>query len=407
VSSPDLTRTTTPPGASPYIDVIRADLLFADPVYQRDLDRKRVTEMVTEFDQRLLGVLEWSARADGRFAILDGQHRWAVVCQAHPYGSNAHLACQIHTGLTIEQEAHLYYELDTKRKNLSWWERWRARRGKRDPGVLAIEEVLARHKLQVHPSAIDGNLRATKAIETIVTQLGDLRMLDNVLVVLTSAYGRAFDAFDGALMQGVALVLGNYDLAELDLDRLVTQLTDIPPRQLRARAASMREAHRGTLSRLCAAVIVERYNSARGGGRLEDFLARVPSTTKAGITYNRDKRQRAEIRRWAQRNGYDLTGQRSIPPSVRRAYQEAQVAASAKAPDPIAGAIQDTGDATGSVGDSAAAADNYRVGLVDEIDEHTREQIMHAYADGATAASVKTTFNISYATARALRDDVA
>jgi hypothetical protein len=86
--------------------------------------------------------------------------------------------------------------------------------------VLAIEEVLAQHRLQVHPSAIDGNLRATKAIETIVTQLGDLQMLDNVLVVLTSAYGRAFDAYDGALMQGVALVLGHYDLAELDLDRL-------------------------------------------------------------------------------------------------------------------------------------------------------------------------------------------
>jgi hypothetical protein len=264
VSSHDRTRTTTPPGAFPYIDVIRADLLFADPVYQRDLDPKRVTKMIHDFDQRLVGVLEVSARADGRFAILDGQHRWAAICQAHPYGTNAHLACQIHTGLTVEEEAHLYYELDTKRKNLSWWERWRARRGTGDPAVLAIEEVLTRHNLQVHPSAIDGNLRATKAIETIVTQLGELQMLDNVLVVLTSAYGRAFDAFDGALMQGVALVLGNYDLDELDLDRLVTQLTDIPPRQLRARAASMREAHRGTLPRLCAAVIVERYNSARG-----------------------------------------------------------------------------------------------------------------------------------------------
>jgi hypothetical protein len=67
--------------------------------------------------------------------------------------------------------------------------------------VLAIEGVLNRHRLQVHPSAIDGNLRATKATETIITQLGDLQMLDNVLLVLTSAYGRAFDAFDGALMQ--------------------------------------------------------------------------------------------------------------------------------------------------------------------------------------------------------------
>jgi hypothetical protein len=276
--------------------------------------------------------------------------------------------------------------------------------------VLAIEEVLARHRLQVHPSAIDGNLRATKAIETIVTQLGDLQMLDNVLVVLTSAYGRAFDAYDGALMQGVALVLGHYDLAELDLDRLVTQLADVPPRQLRARAASMREAHRGTLPRLCAAVIVERYNSARGAGRLEEFFARVPSTSKAGIGYNRGKKQRAEIRRWAHRNGYDLTGQRAIPPIVRRAHEEAQVAASAKVPDPIAGPMQNPAERdadAGSVSDAAAAAGYYGEEPVDGIDERTREQILQAYAAGATTAQVKATFNISLKTARALRADAA
>jgi hypothetical protein len=407
VSSHDRSTTAIPAGTASYIDVILADLLFADPTYQRDLDPKRVTKMVSEFDQRLVGVLEVSARGNGRFAILDGQHRWAATCRAHPYRTNAHLACQIHTGLSVEEEARLYYELDTKRKNLSWWERWRARRGTGDPGVLAIEEVLNRHRLQVHPSAIDGNLRATKAIETIVTQLGDLQMLDNVLVVLTSAYGRAFDAYDGALMQGVALVLGHYDLAELDLDRLVVQLADVPPRQLRARAASMREAHRGTLPRLCAAVIVERYNSARGAGRLEEFFTRVPSTSKAGTTYNRGKRQRAEIRRWAQRNGHDLTGLRSIPPSVRRAYEEAQVAALATAPDPIAGGIEDTRDATGSVGDSAATSGYYGDELVDGIDERTRLQIVQAYAAGATVASVKTTFNISFEAARALRDDAA
>jgi hypothetical protein len=68
------TATAIPAGTAPYIDVILAELLFADPTYQRDLDPKRVTKMVAEFDQRLVGVLEVSARGNGRFAILDGQH---------------------------------------------------------------------------------------------------------------------------------------------------------------------------------------------------------------------------------------------------------------------------------------------------------------------------------------------
>lgn len=316
---------------SSYVIALRADKLFADQQnYQRDLEAPRVEKMVAEFDSQLVGVLKVSERDDGRYAILDGQHRWAAVCLAHPDAAAAHLVCEVHTGLSVEDEARLYYEIDLKRKKLSWIARWRARRGTGDPSVLAIEEVLARHGLKVDPSPHDGNIRAAKSLETIVDQLGDLQMLDNVLVVFTSAYGRAYDAYDGTIMHGVALVLANYDLDEIDLDRLVTQLADMTPRQLRARAKSMREIHRGTEPRLCAAVIVERYNS-RPGGRIEDFLVRVASGSKAGRDYNQPKKQRDAIRRWAARNGHDLTGKRSIPPSVRRAYEQAQVAAEATA----------------------------------------------------------------------------
>lgn len=147
---------------APYIDAVSVSLMFADPTYQRDLDDARVETMAAEFDQRLIGVLEVSAREDGRYAILDGQHRWATTCRAHPSAEDAHLVCQIHTGLSIEDEARVFYEIDARRKQLSWWDRWRARRGGGDPGVLAIDAVLARHGLQINPSVRDGNIRATK-----------------------------------------------------------------------------------------------------------------------------------------------------------------------------------------------------------------------------------------------------
>ena len=315
--------TTACATTDPYIAALRAGDLFADPAYQRDLDATRVERMSSELDRTLLGVLEVSARDDGRYAIIDGQHRWAVVRFAG--GDDAHLVCEVHTGLSIEDEARLFYEIDTHRKTLSWWDPWRARRGAGDPQVLAIDEVLRRHHLKVNPAPEDGNIRATKALETIVEDLGDLQMLDNVLIVLASAFGRSFDAFDGGIMQGVALVLGHYDADELDTDRLVVQLRDIPPRQLRARAVALREAHRGTVPRLCAAVIVERYNGGRGRN-VEPFFTRAPSVSKAGAAFNRSRKERAAIRRWAERNGYDITESRNIPPRVRRAYEEAQVA---------------------------------------------------------------------------------
>ena len=324
--------TAAAPVANPYIAALRAGDLFADPAYQRDLDSARVERMRGELDRTLLGVVEVSERADGRYAIIDGQHRWAVIQAAG--GSDAHLVCQVHTGLGIEDEARLFYEIDTRRKTLSWWDRWRARRGAGDPLVLGIDEVLRRRQLQVNPAPADGNVRATKALETIVNDLGDLCMLDQVVGVLSSAFGRSFDAFDGGIMQGVALVLDQYTADELDSERLVRQLRDIPPRQLRAKALALREAHRGTVPRLCAAVLVERYNAGRGRN-VEEFFTRAPSTSKGGAAHRRGKPDGDELRAWAERNGFGITASRTLPPRVRRAYEEAQVAAQALGTDPF------------------------------------------------------------------------
>jgi hypothetical protein len=319
-------------GTNPYIAALRAGDLFADPAYQRDLDISRVERMRRELDRTLLGVIEVSERAEGRYAIIDGQHRWAVIQAAG--GEDAHLVCQVHTGLGIEDEARLFYEIDTRRKTLSWWDRWRARRGAGDPQVLGIDQVLRRHRLQVNPAPADGNVRATKALQTIVTDLGDLGMLDQVLSVLSAAFGRSFDAFDGALLQGVALVLGHYPADELDTERLARQLRDIPPRQLRAKALALREAHRGTVPRLCAAVIVERYNAGRGRN-IEAFFTRAPSTGKGRAARQRGKPDGDEPREPTDRNGDDVIASRTVAPAVRRAREEAQVAAAASGTDPF------------------------------------------------------------------------
>lgn len=380
---------TTTPNAGAYIAALRVGDLFADPTYQRDLKTARVDAMAAALDPTLLGVLEVSARDDGRYAIIDGQHRWAAVGRAA--GDDAHLVCHVHSGLSVEDEARLFYEIDHARKNLSWWDRWKARRGAGDPHVLAIDEVLKRHQLQIDPAPQDGNIRATKSIQTIVDDLGDLQMLDQVLVVLTSAFGRSYDGLDGAIMQGVALVLGHYGADELDVDRLVVQLRDIPPRQIKARAVALREAHSGTVPRLCAAVIIERYNAGRGRS-VEPFFSRVPSVSKAGTAYNQERRQRAAIRRWAASNGYDIAQSRNIPPSVRRAYEQAQ----ASAPAPGETETAEAGDVVEAVTDGLPEGGGY-----------DRAGIERAYRNGHGIRWVMDAYGVDYPTAQAIHAETA
>ena len=65
-----------------YIDAVAVDELFVDHSYQRPLDTARARQLARTWDRRLAGVVEVSDRGAGqapRYAIIDGQHRWAAA----------------------------------------------------------------------------------------------------------------------------------------------------------------------------------------------------------------------------------------------------------------------------------------------------------------------------------------
>lgn len=312
---------TTP---APYIASIPAHKIFADHTYQRDLDGRVVDRMAGDFDVTLLGVLEVSQRGPDQFAVIDGQHRWAAASTVR---EDMPLVCQVHRGLTVEDEARVFYETDHRRRNLSWWDRWRARRATGEQRVLDIDAVLARHNLQVNPSPVAGNIRATTTLEKIVAESGT-ELLASTLTVLNLAYGAAFDAYKAELLHGCALVLVNYRLGdEVDVDRLVGQLEGIAPRQLVARAAALIDAVKGTAPRRVAMVIVQLYNQSKGP-KLESFSDRVAPSSKGGQT-GRDARERRAIVEWGQANGLRVDPFRRVPDDVVAAYRRAHPAPAA------------------------------------------------------------------------------
>ena len=303
----------------PYIAALPVDQLFADHTYQRELDEHRVQKMAANYRIALVGIVEVSQRAEDSYAILDGQHRWATVRDVHFLDPRTqHLACRVHTGLTIAEEAALYHQLNTTRRQLTGWDRWLARRGAGDPLVAQIEELAARHGYTVGMREAPGVLRAPKAAENVVT-LGAIALLDEVLGVVRAAYGDDQSGLDAAILYGLGHVLHAYTRDELDVARLVEVLAGIVPRQLTARAAAVREIHKGTNDRLTAHVIVDRYNASKGP-KLQPFLERVRPATKSKSTSA--ARRNLAIREWAERQGAPVTTPR-IPKATRQAYDAA------------------------------------------------------------------------------------
>lgn len=330
--TPAMTTTPTAPSGAragePYVTALPATALFADDAYQRDLDEARVGRMTRDYDPALVGIIEVSARRDPagdvtRYAILDGQHRWALVRNVADDSSAPHLVCRVHTGLTIDEEATLYHRLNTTRKQLTGWDRWKARRSAGDPVALAIEKAATDAGYTISYRLIRGTITATKACENVY-KIGGTPLLVEVLNTIRTAYRDDTDAVTAGIIHGLGHILSAYDRDELDHARLVEALAGIVPRQLNARAAAVREIHKGTTDKLTAHVIVDQYNQLRRAGQVTAFFDRVrPQTANKGTQRAADLEHAATVRAWARENGLIAPAATYVPKDVHTAYAAA------------------------------------------------------------------------------------
>jgi hypothetical protein len=245
-----------------YVTAVQVDEVFADPTYQRILDVPRARKIAAGWDRRLAGILEVSDRGEDarpRYAVIDGQHRWAAAgyLQTPPI-----LVANVHSGLTIAEEADLFDKLNRERRRITTWDHWHARKAGRDSAVLAIEAAVERVGLTVHMNPRDGNVRCTATLEKLAA-LGGVDLIDQTLRLIVDVWGRSLDAFDAPIVHGLGLVL-HYLADPLDHERLYHTLLDVLPRQLKTRALGLRDITTGSQPRLVAIATMELYNRRPG-----------------------------------------------------------------------------------------------------------------------------------------------
>lgn len=142
---------------------IQKNQLLVDHTYQRPLMSEKVTRvMASRWDPLLVHALWVSQRPDDRYYIIDGQQRHAAAMLRSEV---THLPCIVHRGLTLEEEARIFRDLNDKRSRVKAWDLHRASEAAGDPVALEISAWLASFGLHI---GSDGSPGAIRCVSTLM-----------------------------------------------------------------------------------------------------------------------------------------------------------------------------------------------------------------------------------------------
>lgn len=253
-------------GTSGEVRPIHTDRLTSGLPYQRPVNPKEVERLVREWDERLLDPITVSFR-DGRFYVVDGQHRISALRQMNG-GGGVMVNCRVYDGLSYEQEADLCYKLDKAKKRLSLSQSTNALvESGMDPEAMEILRLVEECGFtwalgRKHGKT--GEIVSTRALVNAYRLLGG-ETFTRMLCLLQETWQGGTASLTAAFLSGMALFLKTYE-TELNDHIFTLRLSQTDPEEISRRARADLSTNKNALR--FARVILEKYNGKCRGGKL-------------------------------------------------------------------------------------------------------------------------------------------
>jgi hypothetical protein len=242
--------------------------LFIDRTYQRELDESRAKKIADKLNPRILGEITVSDRGDGKFAIVDGQHRYHALCLLGHCKPGATVSCRVFTGMSLEEEAMTFAYLGgygNTRRALNAFSLWKARVSGKEPAAIDIVTIARKRGLSVTPAKANNSISAVRAIESIYNH-GNLAETLDTAKAWANGDKRNCDYFDGDVLKAISSFLREYDTVTPSV--LAKRLGEITPDRLAVKIRNMRKSHEFSGALAACVIIREQYNSGLKKNRL-------------------------------------------------------------------------------------------------------------------------------------------
>jgi hypothetical protein len=229
----------------PYrFEIVQLDRLRVDEGYQRPLTNFWET-VRDNFNPALVGTLVVSERKNGSLWIIDGQTRWSAMCEQgwESYtdeNGRVHngAPCLIYEGLNKAQEAQLFALLQTQRRGMRSYHRFRAQLVAKDKTAVGIAKVATNAGFDLGVEESRNTLQSIAALERAYKVSPD--HLADVLTIIRDVWGTTEKtAVAAQIIAGLSTFVRKQE--RVDYDRLKDRLRDVTPQLLINRAAQIRE----------------------------------------------------------------------------------------------------------------------------------------------------------------------
>lgn len=249
-----------------------AGALTVDPAVQRSLVGNWSRKLTGNFNPNSLGTLTVSARDDGTIVILDGQHRHAAALAA---GHKEPMPCIVHSGLSRDQEAAMFIQLNDSRR-VDTLDRFRIRVVAGDPAAVELDSILRVYGWKIAPGKANANFAAVGALEAVYNGSGVRKgprpdMVRAVLATINNAWGLTYEGTNRTIVAGLGVFYARHGV-RVEQDKVAHELTKVTPNQLIAKAAQMRDLQGGSIAAALAKVVTGLYNKHRRQNRLADWI---------------------------------------------------------------------------------------------------------------------------------------
>jgi hypothetical protein len=220
--------------------------------------------MELNYDLDLAGVIVVNRRRDGSLWVIDGQHRWIAAKRA----GEIEMLAQLFTGLTVEQEAAMFRELNSNASPATATQKFKADLVAGDPKAVAIDQVVRRSgtRVKTNQGAAKG-IGAVASLIWIYDKSGvegialTLKIINNVW----PEHQLSGVVVSGKFLKAMYWTLEKHmkDRRDIELKQLVKRLASMEPIMVERKASAYAMSSGGSEWRNVYRAIMEVYNKGR------------------------------------------------------------------------------------------------------------------------------------------------